>query len=79
MVDKSFPYREDLHLNAYLPESPLCLGSIFAVVSIHNESLQEMGLSLFGPWIWIRQAHLTGLVGPHFFYLVKINKLIFKI
>ena len=26
-----------------------------------------MGLPLFGPWTWIRQAHLAGPVGPHFY------------
>ena len=28
-----------------------------------------MGLSLFDPWTWIRQAHLTGPVGLHFYPL----------
>ena len=28
-----------------------------------------MGLPLFGPWIWIHQAHLAGPVGPHFYPL----------
>ena len=56
MVGKSFPCREDLHLSAYLPKSLSCLGSIFAVVFIHNGPLQEMGLPL--------SAHGYGSVRP---------------
>ena len=72
MVGKSFPCREDLHLSVYLQKSHSCLGFIFVVVFIHNGPLQEMGLPFFGPWIWIRQAHLTGPVRPHFYPLQEL-------
>ena len=32
-----------------------------------------MGLPLFGPWTWIRQAHLAGLVKFHFYPLQHTN------
>ena len=28
-----------------------------------------MDLPLIGPWTWIRQAHLTGPIEPHFYPL----------
>ena len=34
---------------------------VFAV-SIHNGRLHKLGLPFIGPWTWIRQAHLIGLV-----------------
>ena len=47
----------------------LSLGFYLFVAFIHNGHLQELGLPFIGPWIWIRQANLTGPVGLHFYPL----------
>ena len=47
----------------------LPLGFYLFVVFIHNGPLHELGLPFIGPWTWIRQAHLTGPIGLHFYPL----------
>ena len=43
--------------------------SRFLAVSTHNEPLHKLGLPYIGPWTWIRQAHLIGLVRLYFYPL----------
>ena len=78
MVDKSFPYREDLYLSTYLPESPMCLGSIFVGTlfsrSVYSQwtftgdglaSYRIMDMDLSGPSYKARQASFLSSSGTN--------------